>query len=261
MIPNILERILNQKRIEVSRNRATVPLDELRARLPDAPEIRDFLHPLQSASTVGLIAEIKRASPSAGTIRHEVDPVETALCYQLGGAHCLSVLTDATFFSGSLDDLRAVRAHTHLPILRKDFVIDRYQVWEARIAGADAILLIAECLDDCTLRDLYYLSHELGMECLVEIYEECNVERVLKLQPSLVGVNNRNLRTFEVDLNHTCRLAPFLREHALLIAESGIKSAQDVQRLRDHGVRGILVGETLMRADNPAEAVRQLISL
>ncbi len=173
-----------------------------------APAVRGFAAALEARHPIALIAEVKRASPSAGVIRAEFDPVETAAAYERHGAACVSVLTDERYFHGSLDDLAAVRQAIGLPVLRKDFLIDRYQVLESRAAGADCVLLIAECLDDCRLRELYFYASELGMDALIELYEVENLERVLKLEPALVGVNNRDLRTFVTDLEHTIRLAP-----------------------------------------------------
>jgi indole-3-glycerol phosphate synthase len=206
-----------------------------------------------------LIAEVKKASPSAGVIKADFDPVAIAEQYQHAGANCLSVLTDERFFQGHLDFLKAIRKTARVPILRKDFFIDRYQVLEARAAGADCILLIAECLDDCTLRDLYFYASELGMECLIEIYDPENLDRVLKLDPPLVGINNRDLRSFAVDLNQTIHLAERVPSRTLLVSESGIKTRADVERLQSHGVGAILVGETLMRAESIAPAVQELV--
>jgi len=258
---NILTRIVGQKREQVAQAKNRRPESQLRAEAAAAPPPRDFAAALRAAQPVGLIAEIKRASPSAGVIRADFDPVEIARQYAAAGAQCLSVLTDEPFFQGSLDDLRAVRQAVDLPLLRKDFLIDRYQIVEARAAGADCVLLIAECLNDCQLRELYFAASEWGMDCLIELYDPDNLDRVLALDPPLVGVNNRDLRSFTVDLNHTLRLAPRIVPRSLLVSESGIKTSADVARLKAHGVGAILVGETLMRAHDIPAAVAELMSL
>jgi indole-3-glycerol phosphate synthase len=255
---NVLDRIVAHKRGEIAAAKAKRPVAELHAALSAAPPVRDFVAALKAAPWMGLIAEVKKASPSAGVIKADFDPLEIAARYQAAGANCLSVLTDEHFFQGHLDYLRKIRETASVPCLRKDFLIDRYQVLEARVAGADAILLIAECLTDCELRDLYFYASELGMESLIEVYDPENLERVLKLEPALVGVNNRDLRTFTVDLDHTIRLAKQVPSSTLLVSESGIKSRADVERLKAAGVGAILVGETLMRAGNIAATVKEL---
>jgi indole-3-glycerol phosphate synthase len=256
---NVLDRIVAHKRTEIEQAKSRLSESELTARLADAPPVRDFVLALERAPTIGLIAEVKKASPSAGLIRDDFDPVGIARAYEAGGAACLSVLTDERFFQGHLDYLRAVRAEVVLPVMRKEFVLDRYQVLEARAAGADCVLLIAECLDDCHLRDLYFYASELGMECLVELYEPENLDRVLKLDPPLIGINNRNLKTFVTDLKHTTELKKQIPDSKLLISESGIRTHEDVVFLEQHGVRGILVGESLMRQDDIELATRTLL--
>lgn len=256
---NVLARIIAHKRDEVAAAKRSRPWEQMQEQLDAAPPVRDFVAALRSAAGMGLIAEVKKASPSAGVIRTDFDPLAIAERYQQAGAHCLSVLTDEHFFQGHLNDLKCIRETARVPLLRKDFLIDRYQVLEARLAGADAILLIAECLEDCTLRELYFYASELGMECLIEIYDPENLDRVLKLEPPLLGVNNRDLRTFVVDLEHTLRLATRVPPPTLLVSESGIKTRADVERLKAHGVGAILVGETLMRAGDVATAVRELL--
>jgi indole-3-glycerol phosphate synthase len=231
----------------------------LSRQLGAAPPVRDFAGGLRLGSGVHVIAEVKKASPSVGLIRADFNPVAIARTYAANGAACISVLTDRTFFQGSLDDLVAVRNAVAIPVLRKDFFLDRYQVLEARVAGADCILLIAECLDDCRLRDLYFYASELGMESLIEIYEAENLDRVLKLGPALVGINNRNLRTFVTDLGHSIALAPRVPSDCVLVSESGIHTRADVVRLEQAGIHAILVGETLMRADDIGEKLRDLL--
>jgi indole-3-glycerol phosphate synthase len=257
---DVLREIVDHKRTEVGQAKAAVPPLELERRLADAPPVRGFAAALEARSPMALIAEVKRASPSAGVIRGDIDPVALAVSYERFGAACLSVLTDQKFFHGSLDDLVKVRQAVSIPVLRKDFLIDRYQVLEARAAGADCVLLIAECLDHCPLRELYFYTSELGMDALVEIYDAENLDRVLELEPALVGINNRDLRTFETDLEHTLSLAPQVTPPAMLVSESGIRTRDDVARLQAAGVRAILVGETLMRADDLAATMGELLA-
>lgn len=256
---NVLDKIVAQKRIEIAAAKQRRTEDELTRAAADAPAVRDFLAALRSASDVGLIAEIKKASPSAGLIRDDFDPVEIARIYEAHGAACLSVLTDEQFFQGHLDYLTAVRNAVSLPVLRKDFILDRYQVVEARAAGADAVLLIAECLDDATLTELYEHILSFGMTPLVELYEPANLIRVLALKPSLLGVNNRNLKTFVTDLKHTVHLAAKTPAETLLVSESGIRTREDVLRLKAAGCRAILVGETLMRSPDIGRVVDELL--
>ncbi|MEN0109510.1 MAG: indole-3-glycerol phosphate synthase TrpC, partial [Planctomycetota bacterium] len=209
---------------------------------------------------IKLIAEVKKASPSAGLIRADFDPVAIAGAYAASGASCVSVLTDAPHFQGSLDYLRAIRAAVPLPVLRKDFLIDEHQVVEARAAGADAVLLIAECLTPAELADLHGLAtEELGMTALVELYEPENLPAVLACKPRLVGVNNRDLRTMTVDLGHCLRLREGLPPEVAFVGESGIKTAADAQRLRTAGVDAMLVGESLMRQPDIAAATAALL--
>ena len=256
---DILEKICETKRGEVASARERCPESELKAQLADAPTVRDFVAAMRNTSDIALIAEVKKASPSVGLIREDFDPVRIASIYADSGAACISCLTDEPYFQGRLEYLTAIRASVDIPVLRKDLIIDRYQVTEARAAGADCILLIAECLDDCTMRDLYFYASELGMDSLIECYEPENLERVLRLEPELVGINNRNLRTFVTDLAHSINLSKNVPDSTLLISESGIRSRADVERLQQHGIGGILVGETLMRQDDIAAKVRELV--
>lgn len=257
--PTILDRIVATKREEVGRAKAALPEAALRHRLAAAPPVRDFLGALASPGPVHLIAEFKRASPSRGIIRADCDPVAMAQTYQRHGAACVSVLTDATYFQGTLDDLRQIRQAVGLPVLRKDFVVDVYQVIEARCAGADAVLLIAECLDDDALRALQEAAVELGMTPLVELHEPENLPRVLRLGARLVGINNRNLRTFQVDLDHTLRLRAQIPVDRIVVAESGIRTRHDVLRLQAAGVQAMLVGESLMASPDPGHAIDTLL--
>lgn len=255
----ILDEIIQHKRAEVASTRARTPLPEVLARIPDAPPVRGFLAALRAAVPPGLIAEVKKASPSAGLIRPDFDPVAIARDYASAGATCLSVLTDERFFHGHLDYLRQIRAAVAIPVMRKEFVIDRYQIAEARAAGADCVLLIAECLNDAELQDLYDYCHELGMDALIELYDRENVERVLATGTRLIGINNRDLRTFHTSLDHTFQLRKIIPEDVLLVSESGIRTHADVAQLRDAGVGAVLVGETLMRQPDICQAVRSLM--
>jgi len=258
-MPTILDKIVATKRREVEDALAAVPLDSLLEVAKQAPAPRDFLAALSAGPPIRLIAEVKKASPSAGVIREEFDPVGIAKIYERHGASCISVLTDAPYFHGCLDYLREIRAAVDLPVLRKDFVIDRYQVVEARAAGADAVLLIAECLDDETLRGLYEAILELGMTPLVELYEPQNLRRVLDAGVRLIGINNRDLRTFQVDLGHCMRLRRNVPAGRIVVAESGIKSRKDVEALQAAGLHAMLVGETLMTGPEVGKAVEELL--
>lgn len=258
-VRTVLDSIVTQKRDEIASAKLRRSETELQDAVASASPVRDFLRSLQTAQEIGLIAEIKKASPSAGLIRDDFDPVEIARIYESHGASCLSVLTDEQFFQGHLDYLRQVRESVSLPVLRKDFVLDRYQVLEARAAGADAVLLIAECLEGSLLEDLYREIQSQGMTPLVELYEPANLERVLALDPPLLGVNNRNLKTFVTDLKHTLHIATKLPSDILLVSESGIRTREDVQRLKMAGCGAILVGETLMRSPDIGKMVDELL--
>jgi indole-3-glycerol phosphate synthase len=258
-MPTILDKIVATKRTEVERAKAAVPESELRARLADAPTVGDFFSPLAAGGSIKLIAEVKKASPSAGVIREDFDPVKIARTYEAHGATCISVLTDETYFHGRIEFLTKIRMATGLPVLRKDFILDSYQVVEARAAGADAVLLIAECLDDCNLRKLFNETCELGMIPLVELYEPDNLQRVFDAGATLIGVNNRDLHTFEVDLEHTIQMRDRVPDECVLVGESGIKTNDDVRRLEAAGVDAILVGESLMREADIGAAVDRLL--
>ena len=258
-MPTILDEIVATKREEIAAAKAARPAAELQAQLSQAPPVRDFCAALETSTAVALIAEIKKASPSAGVIREDFDPVAIACTYAAHGAACISVLTDESYFQGSIEFLSAVRAAVEVPLLRKDFILDPYQLLEARLAGADAVLLIAECLDDCHLRSLHNEAIELGMTPLVELYDAENIPRVVDAGATLIGINNRNLRTFETDLDHTIELRQQLPDNCLVVSESGIGSHADVQRLAAAGVGAILVGESLMRQPDIGAAVDCLL--
>ena len=256
---NILEKIVARKREEIAEAKSRRSAEELISRLAEAPPARDFVKALREAAGMGLIAEVKKASPSAGIIRADFDPIEIARTYAESGASCISVLTDVDFFQGHLTNLVRIRREVSLPLLRKDFLLDPYQVVEARAAGADCVLLIAECLDDRSLESLYEEALNLGMSALVELYEPENLKRVLKLNPPMIGINNRNLKTFVTDLEHTIRLRSEIPDDCLVISESGIRTREDVLRLQEAGVGGILVGETLMRSESIGDKIRELL--
>jgi len=231
----------------------------LRRQAADAPPARDFYAALARPGPIRLIAEVKKASPSKGVIRADFQPVHIAEVYRQHGATCISVLTDGPYFQGSLEHLRRVRAAVDLPLLRKDFVIDAYQALEARAAGADAVLLIAECLDDPLLKRLHDAVVELGMTPLVELFEPANLARVLRIGARLIGINNRDLRTFKTDLGHTLQLRGEIPHDRLVVAESGIRTRSDVELLESAAVDAILVGETLMASDDVGATVDALL--
>ena len=258
---DVMRRILEAKRIEVERARAAVPLEEMerRARAADAP--RGFEAALRRRVARGepaVIAEVKRASPSRGVIRADFDPARIAASYERHGAACLSVLTDRDFFGGCADDLRCARAACALPVLRKDFMIDPYQVHEARSWGADCILLIMDAAPDPDLEAMAALARALGMDVLVECHDAVQLKRALRLPATLVGVNNRDLRTFETRLETTISLRPAVPTDRLLVAESGIATAADVARLKKAGVSAYLVGSAFMAAPDPGEMLAGL---
>jgi indole-3-glycerol phosphate synthase len=256
---SILDEIVATKRKEIEAAKAALPEAELRRAAEAAPAVRNFFAPLAAEGPIKLIAEVKKASPSAGVIRADFDPVMVARTYERHGAACLSVLTDERYFQGSLAHLRDVRSTVTIPCLRKDFVLDRYQLYQARAAGADAVLLIAECLDDCHLRSLFNEAVAVGMTPLVELYDAENLKRVFDAGATLIGVNNRDLRTFKTDLEHTLRLRQRLPDQCVLVAESGIQTRADVERLEAAGVDAILVGESLMREPDIGAAVDRLL--
>lgn len=258
-MPNVLDKIVATKRAEIAAAKAARPEAALRRDVESAPAVRDFFSPLAAGGPPRLIAEIKKASPSAGVIRADFRPTQIAQTYQEHGATCISVLTDAPYFQGRLSDLQNVRASVTLPVLRKDFILDSYQLLEARAAGADAVLLIAECLDDCDLRKLHNEAVALGMSPLVELYDPENLQRVFDAGATLIGVNNRDLRTFETDLEHTLRLRERIPDQCVLVSESGIRTRSDVERLAAAGVDAILVGETLMASADIGAAVDALL--
>jgi len=258
---DVLQKILARKAEEVAERSQAKSLKALSAEVADAPAPRGFLASLRrdiATGRPGVIAEVKRASPSKGLIRPDFDPEAIARSYAAGGASCLSVLTDRDFFQGSDLFLQQARAACQLPVLRKDFVIDPYQVYEARVLGADCVLLIVAALGDALMRELYVLARELGMDVLVEVHDDEELERALALAPDLLGINNRNLRTFETDIRNTIRLKAKAPADCLLVTESGIHHPEDVALMRANGVHAFLVGESMMRAADPGTKLREL---
>jgi indole-3-glycerol phosphate synthase len=257
-----LTRICAEKRIYVKNCKAARPLSDLVPVAKAQESVRGFEESLSKASLTGygLIAEIKKASPSAGLIRPDFDPGELALDYQTGGATCLSVLTDIPFFQGDNSHLEAARTASILPILRKDFIIDPYQVWESRALGADCILLILAALDDKLVQELESIATELEMDVLLEVHSEDELERALSLQSRLIGINNRNLKTLKTDTNITKRLAPLVPTGYTLICESGLKTSKDLARMAEFGARCFLIGEALMLKPNVRAAVKEILS-
>ena len=264
---DILNQIVEVKLGEVAAAKRRMPLADMRRDAESRVLTRDFVGALRAKITAGqaaVIAEIKKASPSKGVIRADFIPADIAQSYADGdgkvSAACLSVLTDKQFFQGSVDYLKQARASCQLPVLRKDFLVDPYQVYEARAMGADAILLIAACLDDAQMADFEAIARGLDMAVLVEVHERAELERALKLKTPLIGINNRNLRTFEVPLQTTLDMRKEVPPDRLLVTESGILKPSDVKALRDAGVHAFLVGEAFMRADDPGVALATLFT-
>ena len=258
---DILQRILTRKTEEIAERSARLPLAELTARAADAPETRGFAAAIEAKIDAGLsavIAEVKKASPSKGVIRADFDPAAIAKSYAKGGAACLSVLTDSDFFQGSEAFLQQARDACSLPVLRKDFIIDPYQVHEARVIGADCVLLIVAALDDDVLLQLSLQAAELDLDVLCEVHDEEELERALALPVPLIGVNNRNLRNFETSLETSLALQELMEYDRILVAESGIRTPEDVARLREGGINAFLVGEAFMRAEDPGSELKRL---
>ncbi len=257
---NILDTILAHKREEVARAQAQVPRQRLELQLSDAPEVRSFARALRrDDGSVAVIAEVKKASPSKGVIREQFDPLHIAETYAQHGASAISVLTDERFFQGHLEYLRAIRQRVSVAVLRKDFILSRYQVLEARVAGADAALLIVAALSDAELNDLLAYTHELGMDALVEVHTAEEVRRAVDAGAQVIGINNRDLSTFHTTLEVTERLAPLIPDDRLVVSESGIESAEDVRRAARAGAHAVLVGESLMRASDITGALAGLV--
>lgn len=257
----VLDRILARKAEEVAGRRESTTLADLKALAADQSAPRGFVQSLRVrllSHEPAVIAEVKKASPSRGVIREDFVPADIARSYEAGGAACLSVLTDHDFFQGHEDYLRAAREVCTLPVLRKDFTIDPWQVWEARAIGADCILLIVAALEDALMKTLHETARDAGLDVLVEVHTEEELERALNLEAELIGINNRNLHTFETSLDTTLTLAEKVPADRLLVTESGLHTAADVKRMRDAGINAFLVGEAFMRDKEPGEALRRL---
>jgi indole-3-glycerol phosphate synthase len=260
---DILKQILKVKAEEVAAGSAAKSLRQMRAEVESAPELRDFLGALRASRDAGhaaVIAEIKKASPSQGVMREVFEPAAIARSYATAGASCLSILTDRKFFHGKPEYLQAGRAACGLPVLRKDFMVDPWQVYESRLMGADCILLIVRALGDAQMAELAGTATDLGMDALLEVHDGEELERALALKPPFVGINNRNLNTFHTDTGTTLTLKSRIPADCLVVTESGIKTREDVQHMRKHGVHGFLVGETFMRADDPGSKLTELFA-
>jgi indole-3-glycerol phosphate synthase len=265
----VLDTIIARKRVEIAKAKMATPQEVLEQRVGEAGRPRNFFKAVVNEydrSRTRIIAEVKRMSPSAGVLRDDFDPVRIAKQYEKAGAAAISCLTDETHFGGHLGYIQMIREAVSLPVLRKDFIVDQYQIWESRAAQADAVLLIAEVLSEGALLDLMILAQTLGMTTLIEVHD---VEQLLKVRPhigfphagySLLGINNRDLRTMETDLGHTFRLLDMVENRHVLVSESGIRSGDDLVKLRRHGIRIVLVGEHLMRHEDPGQALRDLLT-
>ena len=261
--PDILKKIVRRKHEEIAARLEKRTLEQLHSMLSGASAPRGFADAIADkieAGQAGVIAEIKKASPSKGVLREDFRPAEIALSYQQGGAACLSVLTDIDFFQGSDRYLQEAREACRLPVIRKDFIIDPYQVYEARAIEADCILLIAACLDDRQLRQLNDLAHQLGMDVLIEVHDAAELDRALQVDNRLIGINNRNLRSFEVSLETTLGLLERIPSERIVVTESGILGREDVTRMRAREVNAFLVGEAFMRADDPGARLKELFA-
>jgi len=262
-LPDILEKIISRKHAEIAERVVSTPLAVLQQQLDQASAPRGFCQALReqvSAGKPAVIAEIKKASPSKGVIRENFDPAAIARSYEAGGATCMSVLTDADFFQGEESFLVEARQACRLPVIRKDFMVDSYQITEARAIGADCVLLIVAALDQATLHALYDQAMALGMDVLIEVHDAAELSRALQLTPAVIGINNRNLRDFSVTLDTTLSLLSDIPDECVVITESGILTSDDVQLMQSNGVNAFLVGEAFMRADDPGQALAALFS-
>lgn len=262
-IANTLNKILEYKHQEVLELQKKIPLSILKQKLKESLPKRTFFKNLEQHaknSKIAIIAEIKKASPSLGVIQSDFDPIKIAKAYTEGGATCLSVLTEQHFFQGSPDYIAEVKAVSPLPVLRKDFIVDEYQIYESKVLGADAILLIVAALSDEQLKTFYSCAKQLDLDVLIEVHDATELKRALALKPRLLGINNRNLHTFEVSLNTTLELLPEIPKDTLVVSESGIHATEDVKKLSAQGVYTFLIGESLMRSKNPKEKLQELIN-
>ncbi|ORU94433.1 MAG: indole-3-glycerol-phosphate synthase [Cycloclasticus sp. symbiont of Bathymodiolus heckerae] len=261
--PDVLKKILARKQEEISERQAHTSVADLKKQIESASAVRGFVQSIKNQLNKGeaaVIAEVKKASPSKGLLRENFIPAEIAESYQAGGAACLSVLTDKDFFQGSEAYLKQARAACTLPVIRKDFIVDSYQVYEARAMEADCILLIVAALDDDALHSLYQLATELTMDVLVEVHDADELTRALRLDLVLVGINNRNLRTFETSLQTTVDLLDQIPDDVIVVSESGLHKPDDIKMLQGHGVNTFLIGEAFMRCENPGEALKKLVA-
>ncbi|MEC8427573.1 MAG: indole-3-glycerol phosphate synthase TrpC, partial [Pseudomonadota bacterium] len=262
-IPTILEKIVERKFEEIAERQAAVSVEELKQKIAQQPPARGFVSAIErkiEAGQAGVIAEIKKASPSKGVIREEFYPSEIAISYEKGGAACLSVLTDVDFFQGGDSYLQEARSASSLPVIRKDFIVDEYQVFEARAIGADCILLIVAILDFDRLQALNTLAQDLGMDVLVEVHDADELEQALRLPNKLIGINNRNLHTFSTSLDTTFSLLDRIGDDRIVITESGIHTIDDVKAMRGHDVHGFLVGEAFMKAEDPGVKLLEMFN-
>ena len=255
---NILERIVEKKREDLEEQKRILPLSDLQRRIPDLPPARDFKRVL-SEKACAIIAEVKRSSPSKGRLTDDFQPVAQALLYEQSGAAAISVLTERHFFEGDDRYLTEIKGAVRIPVLRKDFIIDPYQIYEARVIGADAVLLIAALLDETRLRDFVGIASDLGLAQLVEAHDRHEVSKAVGAGAQVIGVNNRNLRTFVTDLQTTIGLLPFIPKGTTVVSESGIHTRRDMEVLMQSGVRAFLIGEALMRSENTANTMRGLL--
>lgn len=254
-----LNRIVNCKKEEVSQRKSKVLHREYSEMVRDLSPPRDFKHAIKRKDTVRLIGEIKKSSPSKGDIRPDLNPLEVSEIYQKNGVASISVLTEQFFFKGSIEDLTSVKKHSSLPILQKDFFIDVFQIYEARVLGADAILLIAAILEKNEMEDYINTSKELGLAAIIEVHSEEELEKALNFNPDIIGINNRNLQTFEIDMKTTINLSSLIPDGTIKISESGINSAADMKMVSQAGIDAVLVGESLMRSDDIALKVQELL--
>jgi len=263
-LPDILEKIITRKHAEIAERKDTKPIAALNEQISGLPVARGFCEALRQSVAAGkpaVIAEIKKASPSKGVIRENFDPAAIARSYEAGGATCMSVLTDADFFQGAESYLIEAREACQLPVIRKDFMVDSYQITEARAMGADCVLLIVAALDQATLNALYDQAMAQGMDVLIEVHDAAELERALQLKPAVVGINNRNLRDFSVTLDTTLSLLSDIPDECVVITESGILTSEDVELMQSNGVNAFLVGEAFMRAEDPGGALASLFRL
>lgn len=260
---NILKKIIDFKKNEVRQRQQQISLDQLKKHIESAPKARDFIGALEQTirqKKIAVIAEIKKASPSRGIIREDFNPAEIAQQYESAGASCISVLTDQRFFQGSDEDLKAVKKHCSLPVLRKDFMIDPYQIYESRLIGADCILLIVAALSNNELHHFHNIAQSLGMAVLVESHNAAELKQALALDTPLIGINNRNLKNFRTDIKTTVELLPYINSERIVISESGINTTEDIQYLYKNGVNSYLIGGALMHASDPAAQLEQLLA-